>query len=327
MIFFKLRFLLLAYLYFVSTSCFSNEIKVAVLKFGSVNWEIDVIKYHNLDKKYGIKIKRIEMTNKDATAIAFLSKSVDTFVSDWIWVNKQRNQGKLFTFSPFSTASGSLLVKGDSEIKSLRDLQDKRIGVAGGALDKSWLFFRAYSIKEIGKDPISFFKPSYAAPPLINGLIVNNELDGAFNYWNYAARLESKGYKSILNVDDILPSLGIKGELPLIGYVFRDKFVKQNIESLSNFLKASSAARNILDNSDKEWVRIKKLTGAKTDLMLNKIKNSFRKGIPKSSNESMLTTMQIAFKVLEKIGGKKLVGSSKKLQDGIILKNDKVIND
>ena len=171
MIFFKLRFLLLAYLYFVSTSCFSNEIKVAVLKFGSVNWEIDVIKYHNLDKKYGIKIKRIEMTNKDATAIAFLSKSVDTFVSDWIWVNKQRNQGKLFTFSPFSTASGSLLVKGDSEIKSLRDLQDKRVGVAGGALDKSWLFFRAYSIKEIGKDPISFFKPSYAAPPLINGLI------------------------------------------------------------------------------------------------------------------------------------------------------------
>ena len=35
----------------------ANTLKIAVLKYGSVNWEYDVIKYHELDKKNNIKIK------------------------------------------------------------------------------------------------------------------------------------------------------------------------------------------------------------------------------------------------------------------------------
>ena len=31
-------------------------VRVGVLKFGTVNWEIDVIKHHQLDKKYQFKI-------------------------------------------------------------------------------------------------------------------------------------------------------------------------------------------------------------------------------------------------------------------------------
>ena len=66
----------------------ANSIKIAVLKYGSVNWEYDVIKHHKLDKKNNIKIKKVEITNKDASEEAFLSKSVDIFVTDWIWVSK-----------------------------------------------------------------------------------------------------------------------------------------------------------------------------------------------------------------------------------------------
>ena len=189
---------LLCFFAILSFPIFSKELKIAVLKFGSVNWELDVLEHHGLNKQFQLNLKRVQMTNKDAAAIAFLAKAVDIFVSDWIWVNKQRNKGSLFSFTPFSTASGGLLVKNKSQIKTFEDLRNKKIGVAGGSLDKSWLFFRAYSIKKMGVDPIKFFKPSYAAPPLINGLIINDQLDGAFNYWNYAARLEAKGYRTII---------------------------------------------------------------------------------------------------------------------------------
>ena len=316
MLILKLKAFFILIILLLSKNSFSDEIRVAVLKYGSVNWELDVISHHNLDTKYNIKIKKLLMTNKDAAAIAFLAKAVDIFVSDWVWVNKQRNKGSLFSFTPFSTASGGLLVKNNSQIKTFEDLRNKKIGVAGGSLDKSWLFFRAYSIKKMGVDPIKFFKPSYAAPPLINGLIINDQLDGAFNYWNYAARLEAKGFRTIIKVDEILPLLGISGELPLIGYVFRDSFEYQNKATLLKFIKASEEARKILDKSDKEWQRIKKLTGAKNNLMLEKIKNSFRNGIPKGSDKDMRMTMNSAFKVLEKIGGKKLVGSGKNLDPG-----------
>ena len=77
----------------------ANSIKIAVLKYGSVNWEYNVIKHHKLDKKNNVKIQKVEVTNKDASAVAFLSKSVDIFVTDWIWVSKQRKR----KFSVFFT--------------------------------------------------------------------------------------------------------------------------------------------------------------------------------------------------------------------------------
>ena len=129
------------------------------------------------------------------------------------------------------------MIKKGEEINSFLDLKNKKIGVAGGSLDKSWLFLRAYAIKKYEKDPLTFFKTSFAAPPLINGLLRNNQLDAGYNYWNYTARLEALGYEEFLTLKDILPYIGIEGELPLIGYVFREGFVQKNEETLTVLLR------------------------------------------------------------------------------------------
>ena len=294
----------------------ANSIKIAVLKYGSVNWEYNVIKHHKLDKKNNIKIKKVEITNKDASAVAFLSKSVDIFVTDWIWVSKQRNKGNLVSFYPYSNSAGGLMIKKGEKIDSFLDLKNKKIGVAGGSLDKSWLFLRAYAIKKYKKDPLTFFNTSFAAPPLINGLLRNNQLDAGYNYWNYTARLEALGYEEFLTLKDILPYIGIEGELPLIGYVFREGFVQENEVTLKGFIKASNEARKILKTSDNEWLRISEMTGAKNQLMLEKIRDGFRKGIPSDNHQLMSKNIQHAYKILSQIGGEELVGSSSSLASG-----------
>ena len=294
----------------------ANSIKIAVLKYGSVNWEYNVIKHHKLDKKNNVKIQKVEVTNKDASAVAFLSKSVDIFVTDWIWVSKQRNKGNLVSFYPYSNSAGGLMIKKGEKINSFLDLKNKKIGVAGGSLDKSWLFLRAYAIKKYEKDPLTFFKTSFAAPPLINGLLRNNQLDAGYNYWNYTARLEALGYEELLTLKEILPYIGIEGELPLIGYVFREGFVQKNEETLNGFIKASNEARKILKTSDNEWLRISEMTGAKNQLMLEKIRDGFRKGIPSDNHQLMRKNIQHAYKILSQIGGEELVGSSSSLASG-----------
>ena len=294
----------------------ANSIKIAVLKYGSVNWEYNVIKHHKLDKKNNIKIKKVEITNKDASAVAFLSKSVDIFVTDWIWVSKQRNKGNLVSFYPYSNSAGGLMIKKGEKINSFLDLKNKKIGVAGGSLDKSWLFLRAYAIKKYKKDPLTFFNTSFAAPPLINGLLRNNQLDAGYNYWNYTARLEALGYEEFLTLKDILPYIGIEGELPLIGYVFREGFVQENEVTLKGFIKASNEARKILKTSDNEWLRISEMTGAKNQLMLEKIRDGFRKGIPSDNHQLMRKNIQHAYEILSQIGGEELVGSSSALAAG-----------
>ena len=299
----------------------ANSIKIAVLKYGSVNWEYNVIKHHKLDKKNNIKIKKVEITNKDASAVAFLSKSVDIFVTDWIWVSKQRNKGNLVSFYPYSNSAGGLMIKKGEKINSFLDLKNKKIGVAGGSLDKSWLFLRAYAIKKYKKDPLTFFNTSFAAPPLINGLLRNNQLDAGYNYWNYTARLEALGYEKFLTLKDILPYIGIEGELPLIGYVFREGFVQENEVTLKGFIKASNEARKILKTSDNEWLRISEMTGAKNQLMLEKIRDGFRKGIPSDNHQLMRKNIQHAYKILSQIGGEELVGSSNSLALGMYWNN------
>ena len=294
----------------------ANSIKIAVLKYGSVNWEYNVIKHHKLDKKNNIKIKKVEITNKDASAVAFLSKSVDIFVTDWIWVSKQRNKGNLVSFYPYSNSAGGLMIKKGEKINSFLDLKNKKIGVAGGSLDKSWLFLRAYAIKKYKKDPLTFFNTSFAAPPLINGLLRNNQLDAGYNYWNYTARLEALGYEEFLTLKDIFPYIGIEGELPLIGYVFREGFVQENEVTLKGFIKASNEARKILKISDNEWLRISEMTGAKNQLMLEKIRDGFRKGIPSDNHQLMRKNIQNAYEILSQIGGEELVGSSSSLASG-----------
>ena len=91
---YRYYFFILYFFICFSFESFSRELKIAVLKFGSVNWELDVLEHHELDKKFNLNIKKVQMTNKDASAIAFLSDAVDIFITDWIWVSKQRYLGK-----------------------------------------------------------------------------------------------------------------------------------------------------------------------------------------------------------------------------------------
>ena len=208
------------------------------------------------------------------------------------------------------------MVKKSDQINSFLDLKNKKIGVAGGSLDKSWLFLRAYAIKKYDKDPLTFFKTSFAAPPLINGLLRNSQLDAGYNYWNYTARLQALGYIELLTLKDILPYIGIEGELPLIGYVFREEFVQKNKIALNGFINASNEARQILKTSNKEWQRISEMTGANNQLMLEKIRDAFRKGIPSDDHQLMKKNIQNAYDILSRIGGEDLVGSSSSLSPG-----------
>ena len=65
-------------------------------------------------------------------------------------------------------------------------------------------------------------------------------------YWPYQARLKTKDFNTVINISDVIKKLGIDGNIPVIGWVFRDDWAKQNEELLSNFVKASNEAKNLM---------------------------------------------------------------------------------
>ena len=128
-----------------AASASGHQVRVGVLKFGTVHWELDVIKTHAFAEKQGIDLQIVELGSKRATAVALQGGGADVIVTDWIWVSRQRVEGRDYAFAPYSLSVGGLMVRPDSGIAELSDLAGRKVGVAGGPVDKSWLLLQAYA--------------------------------------------------------------------------------------------------------------------------------------------------------------------------------------
>lgn len=294
----------------------AGTVRIGVLQYGTVNWELDVIKRLGLAEKEGIRIEIVPLALKDAANVALQGGAVDIIVNDWIWVARQRAEGRDFTFVPYSRAVGGIMVRPDAGVQSLAELRGKRLGVGGGALDKSWLLLRAYSRKTLGEDAARLVRPDFGAPPLLNALILKGELPAVMNFWHFAARLKAAGMRELLSVDQMLAALGLEGELPMVGWVFREEWAARNRGALEAFLRASATAKQAMRDSDELWESLRAQTRAEDDATLLALRDGYRAGIPTVDDARAETAARGVFGILAELGGAELVGTASALPAG-----------
>ena len=149
----------------VVSCCGAETIKVAVQKTGTFAWELAVIRAHGLDKQANLAIEVLELASPEAGKIALRSGTADIILSDWLWVSRERSLGAKLTFYPYSSALGAVMVPALSPIRSLADLKGRKLAVAGGPIDKSWLLLQARA-KQDGIDLKSDSTIVYGAPKI-----------------------------------------------------------------------------------------------------------------------------------------------------------------
>ena len=297
-------------------------VKVGVLKFGTVNWELKALKNAGFDIENGIEVEIVPFAGGDATKIALQGGAVDVIVSDWLWVSRQRADGVPLTFAPYSSSVGSLMVAGDSPAKSLGDVKGMKIGVAGGPLDKSWLLLQGMAKQEHGLELAAENEIVFGAPPLLAEKTKEGELDAVLNFWHYCARLEAVGFRRLVSAEDAAIALGASGPISSIGYVFDEQWAADS-PAAEAFVKASRQTKQLLNDSDDEWQRLKE-SGAIKDGpdALAVLRDRFREGIPARGIADEVVDAAIVYEVLEGLGGAKLVGDSKVLVDGTYWESD-----
>ena len=293
-------------------------VRLAILQFGTVAWEIDVIVRRGLDAAHGAALDVRRVATKNAAAIALNAGEADVIVSDWMWVSRQRDAGFDYAFVPYSTAAGSLMVHPGGGVEALADLDGRTIGVAGGPVDKSWLLLRAYAIERLGRDLDGAVRSVHGAPPLLQEKFAQGEFDGVLNFWNYAARLRAAGMRELIRVQDIMPALGVPGRLPLIGYVFGEEWARANRAALDGFLAASAAARRIMLESDEEWELLRPLVRAEDDATLAALREGYREGAPTGTPDEHEAAIREAYAIVARLGGRALVGSATELAPGTV---------
>ncbi|NVN84958.1 MAG: ABC transporter substrate-binding protein [Rhodopseudomonas sp.] len=310
------RALAVAILTTVPVACCSAEtVRVAVQKTGTFAWELAVIRAHGLDRQADLSIQTLELASPEAGKIALRAGNADIIVSDWLWVSRERGLGAKLTFYPYSNALGAVMVPERSPIRSLADLKGRSLAVAGGPLDKNWLLLQA-RLKQDGIDLKSEATIVYGAPPLLAAKMLGGEMDAAVNYWNFSAALEAKGFRRVAGIENLLPGLGAKGRIAMIGYVFDEAWASAKPDVVARFIAVTRKAKEILAASDAEWDTIGPLTGGADAATLRAYRERYREGIPRRPIADEETDARVIYRVLAAIGGRELVGPVPDLEPG-----------
>lgn len=299
-----------------SAASASETLRVAVLKFGTVNWELDVIKHNGFDQANGFEMEIQGLAGKAAAQVAFQGGEADIIVSDWVWVARQRAAGKDYVFIPYSKSVGGLMVPADSPVQTLADLKGMKIGIAGGPVDKSWLILQAYAKVTDGFDLKGETEQVFGAPPLIFKTALQGEIGGVINFWHFMAKLDAKGFRQVASVADAAHELGLDPDTPLLGYVVKGEMLRDNPQLVAGFAASSRAAKELLASDDAEWDRLRPRMKAKSDAAFAALKAGFRAGIP-SNKPIDLEAASKFLSLMAELGGEKLVGNATTLPDGL----------
>jgi NitT/TauT family transport system substrate-binding protein len=293
----------------------ADRIRIAAQKTGTLAWELEIIKAHGLDKKADLDIQVVELASTEAGKIALRSGSADLIVSDWLWVARERALGDKLVFYPYTSTLGAVMVPEASRIANLADLKGKKLAIAGGPLDKSWLMLQAAARRD-GLDLKSQAAIVYGAPPLLSEKALQRENDATLTFWNFCAELEGKGFKRGIDMEDIEKRLGATGPVAMVGYAFDAGWAAKNKAAVARFFDVAAKAKDILANSQTEWLRLAPRIGVRDQTGLEIYRQRYSDGIPRRPIRDEERDAAGLYRVLAEIGGAELVGPAQELDKG-----------
>ncbi len=294
----------------------ADHLRIGLVKFGSGAWEIATIRSHGYDRSAGIAIDSVDLANPAAGEVALQAGGVDAILADWLWVSRQRNAGQHITFIPHTAALGEIMVPSSSPIRALADLEGKRLGVAGGPLDKSWLLLRAYSRRKLGYDLADKVTVVFAAPPLLSRELTAGHIDAALTFWPFAARLSVQGFRDLESMAEIMKELGFTRPVPMLGFALSESWIAAHPGAVDKFLSAVRQADTLLERSDGEWTSLRGLTAAGDDATLIALRNRFRDGIVKRWSAGEQADTNRLFDLMAESGGSDLTGGAQAIATG-----------
>lgn len=298
-----------------------QTVVVGVQLSGTARWEMEVIQSRGLDEEHGFELELVDVADKQAGHVALMSGDADIILSDYIWVASLRAVGEDLVAVPHSLAVGGLIVPPDSPIASVENLPDHTVGVAGGPQDKSWIILQAYYRSLTGETLADRVEANFGAPPLVNELLREGQIDAALNFWHFNARAKAAGMTELITVADMLRGMGMETIPPLLTWVFREATAQEKEAEIRAFLDASFAAKRLLASDDAVWEELRPVMDVGEDeALFVQLRDDYRRGIVTALTPELYQAADEAFALMAEYGGPELVGESETMDPGTFWK-------
>lgn len=288
-------------------------LRLGLFVSGTASWEVEALRQLS-----PLPLEITPLANPQAGKIALLGGSVDAIVGDWLWAARARAEGDRVIFLPYSAAVGSLVVAPQAHISRLADLRGKRIGVAGGPLDKNWLILKAAAQAE-GLDLDHDAEIQFAAPPLLSAQIEQGSLDAVLTFWHFAARLKAKGFTPLTSVETMASGL-LQQEIktPWLGYIVREDWARDHPQALRAFYSAALKARQAMEASPTLWTKVALTPDqAANPTLAQALRQGWQDGLPQPWGQAERDQCARLFGLLRRLGGPALVGKAEQLDPAL----------
>jgi NitT/TauT family transport system substrate-binding protein len=293
----------------------ADRIRIAAQKTGTLAWELEIIRAKGLDRQVNLDLQVVELASTEAGKIALRSGSADMIVSDWLWVARERALGDNLVFYPYTSTLGAVMTPNNSSVSSVADLKGKKLAIAGGPLDKSWLMLQALARRN-GVDLATGASIVYGAPPLLSEKAVRGEQDATLTFWNFCAELEGRGLKRAIDMESVEKQLGASGPVSMVGYAFDAGWAAKNRSAVARYLDIAAKAKDVLAEQASEWDRLAPRIGVTDKAGLEIYRRRYAEGIPHRSVTDEAADARGLYRVLADIGGTALVGPARELDSG-----------
>lgn len=265
---------------------------LSVMQFGTPHWELEHLMRQQLDRANGFELEVRLVADLPASRLALSSGSVDGAVSDLLWAQARYEAGTAYRYLPFSSQIGEVLVNDGSTIRTLADLRGKRIGVAGGPDGLGWRLLQHVAEAQ-GIDLARDATVQYAAPPLLSQALRRGQVDALLTFWHFSARLRGEGgVHTAFSLSDLVGSLGLAPDLPVLGYLFPQAWAAEHGDLLQRFGAALRQTKIQLASQSEQWQEVRPLMRADNDAVFAALRDSFVEGIPQPLDPDRIAALQ-----------------------------------
>jgi NitT/TauT family transport system substrate-binding protein len=230
-------------------------------------------------------------------------------------VSRERSLGDGLVFYPSSSTLGAVMVPAQSSIRGMGDLKGRKLAIAGGPLDKSWLLLQGLA-RRSGLDLRRQATIVYGAPPLLTEKALQGEHDATLTFWNFCADLESRNFRRAVGMDEVMKGLGAKGPVAIVGYTFDSAFASRKRAAVDGLLSAVRQAKEILASSEADWQRLAPRIGVRDTATLAIYRQRYGEGIVRRPVAEEEADARALYRVLAEVGGAELVGPARELAAG-----------
>ncbi len=294
----------------------ADRLRVTSLAGGTFAWELAIVKAYGLDAQANLELEVTQLASTEAGKIALIGGSADIILSDWLWASRERGLGHKLVFYPHSSTLGAVMANAGAKLNSPADFIGKKLGVAGGPLDKSWLMLQAWALGQ-GVDLKTQSTVIFGAPPLLAEKLGQGEIDAVLEFWTYCATLEGRGFARAIDMAEVEHRLGAKGAISVGGYVFDEGFAAAHKDALERFLEITRKAKHMIAEDDEAFAKIAPLIEAKDPATLAIYRRRYAEGLHSRSIGAEEADAAAIYQVLSKLGGEPLVGSAQTLDSGV----------